>query len=188
MPIADIVIAIAIGISVGVGIFRGFVKEAISIVTLLVAVWVAMTFGDYAGQWSESWVNSEGLQLWVGRILVFVVILVVGGLVGWGVSKLVNLSALNGTNRVLGAMFGFGRGAILLGVFIIGGQLAGFDQDNWWRASRLIPYGTTVADWIRIMAPKGVDLLKQKEAEEPVEDAGVSRRDGVHAHRGLIAV
>jgi membrane protein required for colicin V production len=175
MPIADIVIAIAIVISVAVGIFRGFVKEAISIVTLLVAIWAAMNFGAYAGRWSESWVSSEGMQLWVGRILIFVVILVIGGLIGWGFSKLVRLSALDGTDRSLGALFGFGRGALLLGVFIVGGQLASFEQDDWWKNSRLIPYGTAVADWIRVMAPKGVDLLQKKESpDEPAaETAGL---------------
>jgi membrane protein required for colicin V production len=169
MPIADVVIAVAIVISVAVGVFRGFVKEAISIVTLLVAIWAAMNFGAYAGQWSEGWVQSEGLQLWVGRILVFVVILVVGGLIGWAFSRLVRLSALSGTDRSLGALFGFGRGVLLLGVFIIGGQLASFEQDAWWQKSRLIPYGTVVADWIRVMAPKGVELLQKKDV--PVESA-----------------
>jgi uncharacterized membrane protein required for colicin V production len=58
----------------------------------------------------------------------------------------------------------------LLGVFIIGGQLASFDDDNWWRNSKLIPYGTAVADWIRVMAPKGVDLLEQHTPDESAID------------------
>lgn len=160
MPIADLIIAAAIVISVAVGLFRGFVKESISIVTLLLAIWAAMNFGAHAGQLSEQWVSSEGLQLWIGRTLVFVAILAVGGLAGWGISRLVRLSALSGTDRILGAMFGFVRGALLLGVFIIGGQMANFDKDNWWQNSRLIPYGTAVADWLRVMAPVGADMLQ----------------------------
>lgn len=177
MPIADIVIAIAIVISIVVGVFRGFVKEAISIVSLLVAIWAAMNFGAHAGSLSESWLGSDGLQLWFGRILIFVVILAIGGLLGWGFSKLVRLSLLSGVDRALGAVFGLCRGAVLIGVFIIGGQLASFDNDNWWRSSKLIPYGTYIADWIRVMAPKGVDLLDPDEspAELPVElsDPGI---------------
>lgn len=159
MPIADIVIAIAIVISIAVGLFRGFVKEAISIVTLLVAIWAAMNFGAEVGSLGDDWFGSNGLQLWFGRILVFVVILALGGLLGWGFSKVMRLSVLNGTDRALGGLFGFCRGAVLVGVFIVGGQLASFDDDGWWRESRLIPYGTSVADWIRLMAPKGIDLL-----------------------------
>jgi membrane protein required for colicin V production len=146
-------------ISIAVGVFRGFVKEAISIVTLLVAVWAAMNFGANVGHIGDDWLGSKGLQLWFGRLLVFVVVLTLGGLLGWGFSKLMRLSVLNGTDRALGALFGFCRGAVLVGVFIIGGQLASFDDDAWWRESRLIPYGARVADWIRVMAPKGMDML-----------------------------
>lgn len=159
MPVADIVIALAIIISVVIGFVRGFVREAISIATLLIAVWAAMHFGPQAGTLSESWLNSDELQVWFGRLLLFTVILALGGLINWGVSRLVRLSVLGGTDRVFGMMFGFCRGVVLLAVFIIAGQFANFNNDPWWQKSVLIPYGTVVADWIRIMAPKGADIL-----------------------------
>jgi membrane protein required for colicin V production len=159
MPVADIVIAVAIVISVVVGFIRGFVKEAISIASLLIAVWAALHFGPQAGTLSDNWLSSTELQVWFGRLLVFTVILVLGGLAGWGISKLVRLSILSGTDRVFGMMFGFCRGAVLLAVFIFGGQYANFNNDPWWQKSRLIPYGSVLADWIRVMAPKGADVL-----------------------------
>lgn len=159
MPVADIVIAVAIVISVVIGFVRGFVKEAISIAALLIAIWAAMHFGPQAGSLSESWLSSSELQVWFGRLLVFTVILVLGGLVGWGVSKLVRLSVLSGTDRVFGMAFGFCRGVVLLAVFIIGGEYANFNNDPWWQNSTFIPYGEVVADWIRVMAPRGADML-----------------------------
>jgi membrane protein required for colicin V production len=159
MPVADIVIAVAIVVSVIVGFMRGFVKEAISIATLLIAIWAALNFGLQAGSLSESWLSSDELQMWFGRLLVFTVILALGGLIGWGFSKLVRLSVLGSTDRVFGMMFGFCRGVVLVAVFIIGGQFANFNNDPWWQKSHLIPYGETVADWIRVMAPQGVDWL-----------------------------
>ncbi len=163
MPIADIVIAVAIAISIVVGFMRGFFKEAISITALLIAIWAALHFGHAVGGISEGWLSSEELQTWFGRILVFIVILAVGGLLGWGISKIIRMSALSTTDRIFGLFFGFCRGVVLVAVFIIGGQFAGFDNDNWWSRSRLIPYGSHVADWIRVMAPKGVDLLQSDE-------------------------
>ncbi len=160
MPIADIVIAIAVAISVVIGFARGFVKEAISIASLLIAIWAALHFGPRVGTIADGWISSPDLQKWFGWLLVFVVILTVGGLIGWGVSKLVRLSILSGTDRVLGMLFGFCRGAVLVGVAVMGGQFAGFDNDNWWRRSHLIPYAEFVADWIRVMAPKGIEMLQ----------------------------
>ncbi len=110
MPIADIVIAVAVAISVIVGFARGFVKEAMSVASLLIAIWAAFNFGSHAAALSESFLSSSGMQIWFGRILVFVVVLSLGGLLGWGIAKLVRLSVLSGMDRVFGTVFGFARG------------------------------------------------------------------------------
>jgi len=171
MPIIDILIAVAILVSVVVGILRGFVKEAISIAALLVAIWAALYFGPEAGDIAENWFKSEELQMWFGRVLVFLVILSLGGLLGWGISKLVRLSVLSGMDRLLGAVFGVARGILLVAVAIIGAQFAGFDNDNWWLQSKLLPHFEVVADWIKIMAPEGLDLITPDEQadELPIE-------------------
>ncbi len=64
MPIADTIIAVAIAISIVVGFARGFIKEAISITSLLVAIWAALHFGHYVGGISDGWLSSEELQVW----------------------------------------------------------------------------------------------------------------------------
>ncbi len=166
MALIDIAIAVAIVLSAVVGLFRGFVKEAISIASLLFAIWAAMYFGPAIGTVSDSWLTSRELQIWFGRILVFAVILSVGGLLGWAISKLVRLSVLSGMDRFLGSLFGLGRGVLLTAVFLIGGEFAGFDNDPWWSESVLIPHFEVVADWIRIMAPQGLEMLTPDEAAE----------------------
>jgi len=166
MPIIDILIAVALLVSIVVGFFRGFVKEAISISVLLFATWAALNFGPEVGTVSRNWFSSEELQKWAGRILVFVVILAVGGLLGWGVSKLVRMSALSGVDRLLGSGFGAARGVVLMAILVIGGQFAGFDNDEWWLQSRAIPHFEVVANWIKVMAPKGYELLVPEEAPE----------------------
>jgi membrane protein required for colicin V production len=159
MPIIDIVIAVAIALSVIVGIVRGFVKEAISIASLLVAIWAALFFGPGIGEISDTWISSADIRAWFGRILVFAVVLSIGGLLGWGIAKLVRLSVLSGMDRLAGGFFGAGRGVLLAALFILGGQFAGFDNDDWWTRSILIPHLQVVAEWITIMAPQGYEIL-----------------------------
>lgn len=159
MPIIDILIAVAIAISVIVGIVRGFVKEAMSIASLLVAIWAALYFGPGIGEISDSWISSADLQAWFGRILVFAVILSIGGLLSWGISKLVRLSVLSGMDRLAGSVFGAFRGILLAALFIIGGEFAGFDNDAWWQRSILLPHLEVVAEWIKVMAPQGYEIL-----------------------------
>ena len=171
MPIIDIIIAVLLVTSMVIGFVRGFVKEAISIVTLVIAIWAALYFGPVVGDVSESWLSSQELQLWFGRILVFAIILSVGGLLGWGISKLIRLSVLSGFDRVLGSAFGAVRGILLVALFVIGGQFSEFDNDDWWLQSRLLPNFEVVADWIKVMAPMGYELIVPDEVadELPVE-------------------
>lgn len=176
MPVIDILIAIAVIISIVVGFIRGFVKEAMSIASLLIAIWAALYFGPAVGDVSESWLRSEELQMWFGRVLVFAIILSIGGLLGWGISKLVRLSVLSGIDRLLGCVFGTLRGILFLAIFIIGGQFAGFDNDDWWLQSRLIPHFEVVADWIKLMAPQGYELLVP---DEPADSLPVEMPDVV---------
>ena len=169
MPIIDILIAVAVVISIIIGIVRGFVKEAISIASLLVAIWAALYFGPGVGEVSDSWISSAELQRWFGRILVFAVILSLGGLLGWGITKLVRLSVLSGMDRLAGSVFGAVRGILLGALFVIGGHYAGFDNDPWWQKSRLIPHLEVVAEWIVVMAPEGLDLLTPDEPPDSLE-------------------
>lgn len=159
MPIIDIIIAVALVASIAVGLVRGFVKEAISIVTLLLAIWAALYFGPALGDVSSSWLSSEDLQLWFGRLVIFAIVLSIGGLFGWGVSKLIRLSLLSGFDRLLGAAFGVVRGIVLVALFVIGGQFSGFDNDDWWLQSGLLPHFEVVADWVKVMAPVGYELI-----------------------------
>jgi len=171
MPIIDIIIPIALTASIILGFVRGFVKESISIATLLIAIWAALYFGPAVGEVSQSWLSSVELQTWFGRILVFAIFLSVGGLLGWGISKLVRLSVLSGLDRFMGALFGMLRGVLLVALLVIGGQFSGFDNDDWWLQSRLLPHFEVVADWIKVMAPVGYELIVPDEVadELPVD-------------------
>ncbi len=163
MTIVDFVIIVAVLASIVVGAIRGIVREAIAIAALLVAIWAALRLGPYAGGWLGGSMGSSELELWAGRFLVFIIILAIGGLIGWGVSKIVRMAGLSGTDRSLGAVFGLLRAVVLIGLFVLLGRYAAFDAETWWLESELIPYAETVADWIDVMAPKGLEILQPDE-------------------------
>ena len=57
-------------------------------------------------------------------------------------------------------------GIILIALFVIGGQFAGFDNDDWWEQSKLLPHVQVVADWIKVMAPQGLEIITPDEAAD----------------------
>ena len=118
--------------------------------------------------------GSSELELWAGRFLVFIIILAIGGLTGWSISKFVRMAGLSGTDRSLGAVFGLIRAVVLIGLFALLGRYAAFDAKTWWLESELIPHAETVADWIEVMAPKGLDILQP---DEMIDDFYLSLPD-----------
>ena len=169
MTIVDFVIIVAILASILVGVIRGIVREAIAIAALLLAIWAALHLGPYAGGWLGGSMGSTELEMWAGRFLVFIIILALGALTGWGVSKIVRMAGLSGTDRYLGGVFGLIRAVVLIGLFALLGRYAAFDVETWWLESSLIPYAETVADWIEVMAPKGMEMLQPEDMIDDFE-------------------
>ena len=69
------------------------------------------------------------------------------------------------------ALFGAVRGVLLVALCILGGQFAGFANDNWWLESRVIPHLNVIAQWVAEMAPQGLDLITPEDMAHaiPVE-------------------
>jgi membrane protein required for colicin V production len=166
MTIVDLLIIVMIFASVVLGAMRGIVRETIAIAALLFAIWAALHFGPYAGGWLGGSLGSPEIEMWAGRFLVFIIILALGALAGWGISKIIRMAGLTGTDRSLGGLFGLARAIVLIGLFVLLGRYAVFDGKAWWLESRLIPYAEDVADWIEVMAPKGMEMLRPEELIE----------------------
>jgi membrane protein required for colicin V production len=157
-------------------VWRGFTSEALSIVTLLAAVFVAWTFAGVLEPHLGEWASAAEVRLWVARVILFVTVLVIGGLVSWLARKLVRHTGLSGLDRTLGAAFGLLRAAVLVGLAVIVLQFAELDQESWWQQARLRPYAERVAVAVKYYAELGTRFLQ----EQPVQTAD-SGRPGVMA-------
>ena len=77
--------------------------------------------GLFAGSLEPSlgdWASAAEVRLWTARVIIFVVVLVIGGLVSWLARKLIRHTGLSGLDRTLGAAFGLLRAAVLLGLAV----------------------------------------------------------------------
>ena len=169
----DLIFLLIVALSICLGLWRGLVKEALSLVTWLAAIWLAWRFAGATASVFGPWVDAPGLQLWAGRILIFLLVLILGGLVSWLITLLVRHSPLSGSDRILGALFGFGRGALAVGLLTIVVDFAGFSEETWWRNAKLRPYGDQIASGIRYYAGLGGEYLKEQDL---VNAPGPSRR------------
>jgi membrane protein required for colicin V production len=151
MNITDYYVIAAVVISAVVGCFRGFLREAIALVTWIIALFVAWHFSDSIAPHLGGLLAGSPVATWSARVILAVLILLLGAGIGVIVAHYVRLSIFNGMDRFLGFIFGAFRGFVLLGVFVILGQVLRLDGEHWWRKSTLMPYGESIANGLRVV-------------------------------------
>jgi membrane protein required for colicin V production len=131
--------------------WRGFFKEACSLVTWIVAFWAAWRFGSLVEPHLGGLLVDPPFSTWAGRGLVFVAVLVLGAIVGALLSYLVRVSLLRALDSALGFLFGALRGIVVLGLLVVLGQSARLNGEDWWRHSRLLPHMAPVAGFLHAL-------------------------------------
>jgi membrane protein required for colicin V production len=143
----DWAIVAVIAISSLISLSRGFVKEALSLLTWIIAGIVAWMFGGALSQYLGAYIETPSARVIAACALLFVLTLLVGALVNYLISELIRVTGLSGTDRFLGMVFGAARGALLVVVAVGLISLGPVEQDVWWQQSRLLPHFLMVADW-----------------------------------------
>jgi membrane protein required for colicin V production len=151
MNITDYLVIAAILISAVVGSMRGFLREAIAVVTWIIALFVAWHFSDLIAPHLGGLLAGSPVATWAARVIIVVVVLLVGTGLGVTIAHFVRLSIFSGMDRFLGFVFGFFRGLVLFGVFVILAQVLRQDGERWWRQSALVPYGESIANGLRMV-------------------------------------
>lgn len=151
MNSTDYVILAAMLISAIAGTARGFLRESIAVLSWLIALFLAWHFADLLAPQLGGLLATSEVRPWAARIIIVVLVLLIGTAIGAALGHYVRLSIFSGMDRLLGFAFGLLRGIVLLGVFVILGQLLRLQDEHWWRRSMLMPYGESVANGLRTL-------------------------------------
>jgi len=153
MTWVDYAIIAVIGISVAVSLMRGFVREALSLATWVFALWVALMYFEPFADYFAPWVGVRSARLTIAFVVLFVVVLIVGGILNSIVAKLVKKTGLTGTDRIIGVLFGFARGVVVIGLLVLSAGLTALPQDQWWAEAHLLNHFQSLALWMRDFLP-----------------------------------
>jgi membrane protein required for colicin V production len=149
MNITDYLMIAALIISAAVGSVRGFLREAIALVTWIIALFVAWHFADRIAPHLGGVLAGSPVATWAARVIIAALVLLLGAGIGVTVGYFVRLSIFTGMDRLLGFLFGAFRGLVLLGVFVILAQVLRLEGERWWRQSALLPYAESIANGLR---------------------------------------
>ena len=164
MNATDYLVIAAIIISAAIGAVRGFLREAIALGAWLIALFLAWHFSDLVAPHLGGLMADSEVRPWAARVIITVLILLLGAGIGATVGHFVRLSIFSGMDRLLGFAFGLLRGFVLLGVFVILGQLLRLQGEHRWRGSLLIPYGESIANGLRTLV--GEERVRHSSSEQ----------------------
>ncbi|MGC7559606.1 CvpA family protein [Pasteurella sp. PK-2025] len=143
----DYIIIAIIGFSILISVLRGFVREVMSLVSWILAFFVASHFYPYLANYLTQ-IESPYIRNGSAIALLFIATLIVGAIVNYTIGQLVDKTGLSGTDRVLGACFGLLRGVLIVAALLFFvDNFTNFSQSEWWKESKLIPHFGFIVEW-----------------------------------------
>lgn len=160
---ADYLILGVLILSMLLGLIRGFVREAIGVISWLGGLWLAWRYAHVLEPFLAGRVGDPPVSTWAARTLIVLAVLVVGWILAGILTYMLRHSGLSvAVDRLLGLVTGFVRGAVVVAVFVLLGQFVQLTQTSWWKSSRLMPYASEAAGWLQSFAETGMNELEKQ--------------------------
>ncbi|HBH34898.1 MAG TPA: colicin V production CvpA [Gammaproteobacteria bacterium] len=184
----DFVIIGIIAISVIVSFFRGFLREALSLLVWGLAIYFSLTYYSTLEPLLPSGYGLPStVRLVLSGIAILLGVLIVGGIFTWIIGTLFDKTGMSGTDRVAGILFGGLRGVILVVIVVLIISFLPFKDEPWWTQSKIVPHFTEMAEWVKVRLPGEIpayfeQYIEKKEDAKPVnEKAPVTTPDAAVA-------
>ena len=120
MNILDIIILICLVPAVIQGIRKGFISQAISIISLIAGVWASAKFANLVGTWLAQYITAseQALKL-VAFALILILVFIALGLIGRLLEGIIKLIMLGWLNRLLGVAISLVKCILGLGLLVL---------------------------------------------------------------------
>ena len=123
MTTFDYVVIGIVTVSLLLGLWRGVVGELVALAAWGIGIFAGLEHGAAAGQAIYAGVSDPTMRLLAGCVTVFVGVLLAMSLIGMVVRSMVKALGLTLSDRLLGAVFGFARGMLMIIVLVgLGGM------------------------------------------------------------------
>jgi membrane protein required for colicin V production len=151
----DWTLAGIVTLSVVAALMKGFIRELISLASVVVGLVVAAIGYSRVALWFEDLTRSHEIALGLGFLTLFLATLAVGALAALLARKLIKTAGVQWFDRFLGGVFGLVRGVVVDSVLLL--VLVAFAiKPDAVRQSSLAPYVATGARVIALLMPENV--------------------------------
>jgi membrane protein required for colicin V production len=148
----DWILAVVVVASVAAAMMKGFVRELISLASVVAGLVIAALGYQRAALWFDDLTRSHNVALGLGFLTLFGGMLLIGVLVSLLARKLIQQAGLQWFDRFLGGVFGLVRGVVIDCILLM--ILVAFAiKAEAVQKSTLAPYVTTGARIIALAMP-----------------------------------
>jgi membrane protein required for colicin V production len=132
----DYVVFAIVGLSVLLAAFRGVVRELAALAGWAAALILSGMFAQQLAQWLPGSL-SHMLRAVIAYLVIFLGVLLLSGVIGLLLAKLLRAAGLGFTDRAVGAVFGLVRGAVIVFVGVMLAGLTSLPKEPFWRQAAL---------------------------------------------------
>jgi len=170
----DIIIIAIIALSVITGLVRGFVKEAISLCTWVLAIWVALNYSQSLIPWLSQYLHEKKIQSIAAFIILFIGILLAGSIVNFILGFILKSTGLGGTDKLLGLGFGFLSGVFIVALIIVAVKMTSLPHEQYSKESKLYAHFNPVEQFIYMLMPDFIRKVQSVEAPEVDKESALT--------------
>jgi membrane protein required for colicin V production len=156
----DIILIIVIGLSTITGLLRGFVKEFIALGVWILAVWAGYNYSGSLNPYLQPYIQDQSVRTIVGFIVVVLGVLIAGGIANMILGLFLKGSGLGAMDKVLGGMFGFGRGVFILSLIFAVLSMTSLPYQQYVQGSRVYAQLQPVISWVSGYLPGLLNRVK----------------------------
>ena len=120
MNILDIILLICFVPAIFQGLRKGFIAQAVSIISIIAGIWASARFANVVTAWIGQYINaSEQVMKLVAFAVILIVVFLVLGALGKMLEGVFKLVMLGWLNKLLGLLFALLKTALIVGLVII---------------------------------------------------------------------
>jgi membrane protein required for colicin V production len=153
VTIFDYLVIFVMVTSVIISMLRGLVKEVLSLAGWVVAFVVANAYAAALAVMLPAVVPGEVLRLILAFIALFIGVRILMGLLAMALGALLDAGGLSLFDRLFGAVFGVGRGLVIVLTAVILCGMTSLPQQDFWKEALLSPYAETGARLVKTFLP-----------------------------------
>lgn len=153
MTIFDYLVLFILICSIVISTMRGLVKEILSLLSWVVALFVANAYGEELAKLLPDAIPGNSTRLIVAFIALFIGVRILMALLTLAIDAVVKATGLSVADRGLGGLFGLGRGLVIVLAAVLVCGMTAVPQQAFWKDALFSPMAETAARTVKPFLP-----------------------------------